>query len=1127
MTKIRVLIANRGEVAVRVARAVRELEWTSIGVHGSDEPWAPHLRYCDETLELPGEGAGPYLDPELLVHAAGRASAGVLHPGYGFLSESADLARRCGDADVAFAGPTPTTLEALGDKLAARSIAATAGISVLPGQPLDDAGDAEAFLAGLDPAHTAVIKAVGGGGGRGIRVVRAGDDIGTVFERCRSESMAAFGRDDLYIELFVPEARHVEVQLAGDGTLVMPLGDRECSLQRRFQKLIEMAPSPFVGDATRERLLTDAVALGEALDLRGLMTAEFVLAGDNPDEAWFIEANPRLQVEHTVTEAVTGVDLVRVQLLVATGRKLGEAGLTDPPPGPRGCAIQARVNTEAIEDDASIRPTSGTISKLVLPTGPGLRCDTAARQGIPTSPSFDSMLVKVIAHADDYDTARRRLIGALGELETTGVETNARFLGALLSHPDVEAGRFHNTFVTTNAAALAGSIAAEPDPTAAAGRQAPTGTMNASSDPLAVLDLGRTPMASTTPSKPTTSSRPEPVAAAAVGPAGSAPVAAPMQGTVVSITVESGDSVAEGAELLVMESMKMEHAVTAPMSGVVRLIGVEVGEAVLEGQPLVFIDPAEVESVESGPVDEVDLDHIRSDLRTVMDRHAVGLDDSRPDRVERRHAGGNRTARENLADLVDEGSFVEYGPLVIAAQRRRRSLDDLIANTPADGLVGGIGTVNGEIFDGHAAQAVVMSYDYMVLAGTQGMQNHRKKDRLFEIAERQRLPVLVFTEGGGGRPGDTDTVGGSGLDCLAFMFFAGLSGKVPLIGINNGPCFAGNAALLGCCDVIIATANSSIGMGGPAMIEGGGLGAYHPDEVGPLSTQIPNGVVDIAVEDEAEAVQVAKRYLAYFQGPLSDWECADQRFLRHVIPENRLRIYDVREVITTLFDTDSVLELRSGWGHGMVTALARVEGRSVGVIANNPSHLAGAIDADAADKASRFMQLCDAHDLPIVMLCDTPGIMVGPEAEKEGTVRHAARMFVTGASLDVPFMTIVLRKGYGLGAQAMAGSSFHAGLFTVSWPTGEFGGMGLEGFVKLGYRKELEAITDPAERQARFEEMVAHMYEIGRAVNNATTFEIDDVIDPLESRQWILTALKSSPPPPPRTTKRRPMIDTW
>jgi acetyl-CoA carboxylase carboxyltransferase component len=414
-----------------------------------------------------------------------------------------------------------------------------------------------------------------------------------------------------------------------------------------------------------------------------------------------------------------------------------------------------------------------------------------------------------------------------------------------------------------------------------------------------------------------------------------------------------------------------------------------------------------------------------------------------------------------------------------------------------------------------------------VLAGTQGQQNHRKKDRMFEIAEKQQLPVVFFTEGGGGRPGDTDGIGVAGLDCLAFSYWGGLSGLVPLVGINSGRCFAGNAALLGCCDVVIATKNSNIGMGGPAMIEGGGLGIFRPEEVGPIDVQVPNGVVDIAVEDEAEAVKVAKKYLSYFQGPMREWECADQRILRNIIPENRLRIYDVRAVIETLADSGSVLELRRHFGLGMVTALIRIEGRPVGLIANNPVHLAGAIDSPGADKAARFMQLCDAFDIPLLFLCDTPGIMVGPEVEKTALVRHAARMFVTGSSVTVPFFTIVLRKGYGLGAQAMAGGSFKAGLFTIAWPTGEFGGMGLEGAVKLGYRKELAAEEDPGKRTALFNEMVARMYQHGKAVSTATHFEIDDVIDPFDSRKWIMAGLRSAPPIAPRHGKKRPCIDTW
>ncbi len=611
-------------------------------------------------------------------------------------------------------------------------------------------------------------------------------------------------------------------------------------------------------------------------------------------------------------------------------------------------------------------------------------------------------------------------------------------------------------------------------------------------DPLAVLNLGKSPAGEST--KPgaaeTGPTATDPRTPAVEGPPGSVAVRAAMQGTIVSIDVREGDLVREGQQLLVMDSMKMEHVITAPTGGLVLQIAVSVGDAVYEGHPLVFIEEAEVEDSVAGEADEVDLDAIRPDLAEVQERHALGFDAARPEAVAKRRKTGHRTARENVDDLCDPGAFVEYAPLVVAAQRRRRSEEDLIKNTPADGLIAGIGKVNGQLFGEERSRCVVMSYDYTVLAGTQGKLNHLKKDRMFELAERWRLPLVFFTEGGGGRPGDTDGIGVAGLDVPAFNYFAKLSGLVPLVGITTGRCFAGNAVLLGCCDVIIATEGSNIGVGGPAMIEGGGLGIFRPEEVGPMSVQVPNGVVDIPVADEAEAVQVAKNYLSYFQGPVESWECADQRILRGLVPENRLRIYDIRKVIETLADKDSVLEIRRHWGHGMVTSLIRIEGRPVGVVANNPTHLAGAIDSEAADKGARFVQLCDAFDIPILFLCDCPGIMVGPESEKTALVRHAARMFVTGANVTVPFFTIVVRKAYGLGAQAMAGGSFRAPMFTVAWPTGEFGGMGLEGAVKLGYRKELAAIEDPDERKAAYEEMVARAYRMGKAVSAASLLRV-------------------------------------
>jgi acetyl-CoA carboxylase carboxyltransferase component len=523
----------------------------------------------------------------------------------------------------------------------------------------------------------------------------------------------------------------------------------------------------------------------------------------------------------------------------------------------------------------------------------------------------------------------------------------------------------------------------------------------------------------------------------------------------------------------------------------------------------------------------VEQEPMRADLQEVIERHSRGLDERRPEAVARRRKTNQRTVRENIKDLCD-GHFIEYGALAVAAQRQRRTMEDLTSKTPADGVVAGIGQVNGSLFGEDKARCMIIAYDYTVLAGTQGFFGHKKKDRMLRLAHEQRLPVILFGEGGGGRPGDVDADGVvvAGLDLATFAMFAGLSGQVPVVGIVSGRCFAGNAVLLGCCDVIIAAQNANIGMAGPVMIEGGGLGVFKPEDIGPMDVQAKNGVVDIAVADDAEAVAVAKKYLSYFQGAVSQWEAADQRLLRNMIPEQRRYVYDVRAVIKTIADKDSFLELRPKFGPEMITGLVRIEGRPFGIIANNCRHQAGAIEAEGADKAARLMQLCNAHGLPMVSLVDTPGFMVGPDIERRAQVRHICRMFVVGSHLTVPFFTVFLRRGYGLGAQAMAKGGFHEPLFAVAWPTGEFGGMGLEGAVRAGFRRELEAVKDPQEREALYEKLVGLAYERGKAINMASYLEIDAVIDPADTRRWITEGLKVVPA---QRTERagHGFVDTW
>ena len=1070
------LVANRGEVAVRVLRAAAGLGLRTVAVHSEDDEQCLHVRLADEAHPLRGTGPAAYLDVAQLVEVATRTGCALVHPGYGFLSESAAATEALTSAGLVVAGPGAEVLALLGDKARARALAAGLGVPVLPGT--EGPTTLEQALRFRTEHGAVMVKALAGGGGRGMAVARTPAELADAFERCASQARHAFGSGDLLVEQLLERPRHVEVQLVGDGTgAVSHLGERDCSLQRAHQKLVEVAPSPALTPDLREQLTGAAVRIAEHVSYRGLCTVEFLVQ----DDRWvFLEANPRLQVEHTVTEAVTGLDLVDASLRIAAGATLAELGLTqDRIPAPRGFAVQARVNLETLTPDGDVRPSAGTLTGFAPPTGPGVRVDTHGYAGYRTGLRFDSLLAKVVVHEPrpDFAAAVRRAGRALAEFDIAGVDTNLAVLQALLARAEVQAGTYDTGFLASHLAELVPDSAAQPAPDAA-------GT-----DGLALTSA--------------------------------------MAATVLEVRVVAGAPVRRGDVVAVLEAMKMEHVVHAPADGTVTQVAVQVGDVVDEGAPLVQLTASGERGDDAALEAELDLEHLPASLLEVRARHAPGLDEARPDAVAKRRRTGQRTARENLADLCDEGTLLEYGPLVVAAQRQRRPVEQLVVKTPADGLVTGIAHVNGALFGPDRTRSVVLSYDYTVLAGTQGHLNHRKTDRMLEIAERRRLPVVLFAEGGGGRPGDTDTTTVSGLDVESFRTFGRLSGLVPLVGIASGRCFAGNAALLGCCDVVIATRGSTIGMAGPAMIEGGGLGVFTPEEVGPAEVQWANGVIDVLVDDDEQAVAAARRYLSYFQGELADWTCADQRALRHVVPENRRRVYDVRTAVHALADTGSVLELRAGFGAGGITALVRVEGRPMGLIANEPGHLGGAIDRDAADKLARFLQLCEAFALPVVSLCDTPGFMVGPESEKTATVRHFSRLFVTGANLTVPMCTVVLRKAYGLGAQAMAGGSFRGPVATVAWPTAEIGAMGLEGAIRLGARTELEAIEDPQARQAEFDRLVAWAYEQGKAANAAQVFELDDVIDPADTRRWLVETLSGAPTAPHAPGKRVPFVDTW
>ncbi|GAA6200835.1 carboxyl transferase domain-containing protein [Aquicoccus sp. SU-CL01552] len=1067
----KVLIANRGEIAIRVARTAAALGIKSVAVHTVDDSTSLHVKHADELRRLPGSGVAGYLDIDALVAIALETGCDAVHPGYGLLSERGDFAEACAKAGLLFVGPDAATLRRQGDKVSARNLAEEAGVPVLRGSdPFATAEDAKAYFEAQGGVPL-MIKAVNGGGGRGMRVVHSAEGIESAFAQAEAEATAAFGDGALYAERFLASVRHIEVQIIGDGADVTHLWERDCSVQRRHQKIIELAPAPNLAPATRNALLNAAVAIGKACGYRGIGTVEFLV--EDTGDFYFIETNPRIQVEHTITEEITGQDLVEIQFALASGSSLAELGLDKPPATPAGYSVQARINTERLSPDGIFAPTGGKLSSYQAPSGPGVRIDSYAYPGYSTNPSFDSMLVKLVIHekSDDLGRLFARAERALSEFLIGGVETNIGFLRALLSLPRLASWDVDVRMLDTLMPDL---VRCQPG-------------------------QDRFFWSETAEDESTTTI-----------PQGAIALCAPTQAVVQELHVVMGDTIAKGQEVAMVEAMKMQHTILAERGGTVVALYAAAGDTISSGMPILAYIPddslGETSTEESLP----DPDHIRSDLRILQDRLARTLDENRPKAVERRRSRGQRTTREIVDALCEGGDFHEYGQLVLAGQRRKLGIETLIDVSPADGIVTGVGAINARSFAEDRSQVALMAYDSTVMAGTQGYFGHLKTDRMIEVAHKRGLASIFFTEGGGGRPNDDDfaqTVQ-SGLKVTTFAEYARLKGWGPRITVNSGFCFAGNAALFGTGDIRIATRNSWIGLAGPAMIEAGGIGAFHPKEIGPAPMHAENGLLDILAEDDDEAIAATRAVLSYFQGALPDWEAPDQRVLRHAIPENRKKTYHIRPVIEQLADTGSFLELGAQHAAGMVTGFLRIEGRPMGVIANNPMYLGGALDAAASAKAAHFLKLCSKFELPVLSLCDTPGFMVGPESEAQGGVSAACDLISAGANLTAPMFFVCLRKGYGIGAQAMAAGSLAEPAFSIAWPTGEFGPMGLEGAVQLGYRKELEAETDPVAREALYTRLVNELYERGGAINVASTHEIDAVIDPAETRGWIAKGMR-------------------
>lgn len=1077
----KLLIANRGEIAIRIAQAAEESGMASVAVYPRDDEHSLHVRRADHAHLLQGRGASAYLDIEQLVRAARDNGCDAIHPGYGFLSENARFARRCAEEGLVFVGPGPDVLELFGDKARARQCAQDNGVPLLEGtQGPASSEQVAAFLASLGAGAAVVIKAVAGGGGRGMRIVHSPDEIETAYESCRSEAAAAFGNGALYAERLMPRARHIEVQLVGDASgAVSHLFERDCTVQRRHQKLIEMSPSPALLPATRQRLFAAALKMAQSVRYQGLGTFEFLVDADNGERFAFIEVNPRLQVEHTVTEEVLGIDLVQAQLRIAGGSTLAELGLSQAEvPSPRGFAMQMRLNLETMDSSGNPMPGAGRLGAYEMPTGHGVRIDGYGYAGYRTNPAFDSLLAKLIVSVPtEGDAGHQALIKkaarALAQTRITGADTNLPFLRALLAHPGFARNELHTKFIEEHGAAL---MAAARD------LQAPADAHPAdSSDAAGGVET-------------------------LLLEAGELGIPAPMAGNVVRLDVAAGDQVRAGASVAVIEAMKMEHTVVASESGTISRVLCSVGDGVANGTMLLCIEPGVIDLDEEragAGADDAQADAL---LEAMNERRVSVLDAARPEAVARQRKRGGLTARERVAALCDPDSFCEIGDLV--------RHEHLGLSAPGDGLVTGTATIGGR-------PVAVMAQDFTVFGGSAGHLGGKKHARLARLALRHGMPLVMLFDGGGHRIEDGQNSRSYAEAGPMFQELARLCGWVPVVACFFGAGFAANTNYAGMADlVVMVRGKATMGIAGPALVKAGTGEVTTAQALGGAEAQVDrHGLADLGVDSEEAAFEAVQRFLSYLPsnarataprlaaGPDADSPGRAERLLR-AVPANTRQSYDVRPVIDAIADPDSVFELKPTFARNLVTAFGRLNGRPVGFLANQALVAGGTIDAPACEKGARFIALCDAFGLPLLTLIDVPGFLIGSQAESTMLGRRSAKLVYELGHATVPRLSVVLRKGYGLGYYAMAGGRSFDADACFAWPTAEICAMSVEGSVDVAYRKDYESAPDPAIRR---QEIIDSIRARIGPLQAAEGFGIDDLIDPRTTRRRLIEALGRAP----------------
>jgi acetyl/propionyl-CoA carboxylase alpha subunit/acetyl-CoA carboxylase carboxyltransferase component len=1135
------LIANRGEIAIRIAEAAAGLGLETVAVYAPVDALSLHTRVATEARPL-GAGGGAvngappdpvaaYLDAAGLLQVARDTGCDCVHPGYGFLSESAAFAERCGSEGLTFIGPRPAALRLFGDKTAARQLAQSIGIPVVAGsaEKLASAEDAAAVADKL--GYPVMLKAAAGGGGRGIRTVVDETQMAEAFDRCQSEAAAAFGDGSLFVERLVARPRHIEVQVLADAYGdVIHLHERDCSVQVRHQKVVEIGPAPGLDEMLRERILADAIRLVEAADYLNAGTVEFLVSPET-GEHFFTECNPRVQVEHTVTEQITGIDIVEAQFRLAAGASLADLGLAGQAAvrPPRGYAVQARV----------VATGGGTITAYKEPSGPGVRVDSCGYLAYAPPPQFDPLLAKVIGSsgsAASFASAVDRTLRALDEFQIAGLPTNLPQLRAILSDPVFRAGDARTSWLADHPEVLAGG------PTFGA-----RGALEFLAERAATVNGGRA------------GEDAAPAPDLALGE-GERAVRSPMASALVEFRVGVGDAVDEGDAVLVVSAMKMETVIAAPCAGVVvSLLPLHPGDSVAAGQRVAVIEEGSTggrAAARPEPVEETwepVLGEIRDLQRLAQLRLAPGSDEPG---VVRQRSRGKLNCRERIALLLDEGSFREVGSATGFATYDE---DGRVAAFTPSNHVGGWGKVDGrEVIvcaddftsrGGHADGAIGAKSLYL---DRLSQQLQTPSVRLLDgssgggsvaamVPEQQKAGEAVAQESRGaitaGRPRVTGGGGSFLPGHLGSTPYTEQLATVPVVNMLLGSVVGIGAAkaVLGHFSVMVRDIAQLFVAGPPVVSHAMGYDITKED-LGGWHIHCRNGSVDNLAETEQEAIAMVKRFLSYlpssvYEAPpvvVDPADSADRREdeLFTLIPRRRTTTFDVRRAIELMADTGSFFEIGPMWGTDQVTGFVRFNGRPLGVIASDSRHVnGGAMTAAGCNKLVRHLDLCDLFHLPILNLIDNPGFAVGLEHEIAGTIRQGGKWMVAFAQVGVPIFTVLMRRSFGVAGNNFATPQARASV-RVAWPAADVGGIPPEGGIEAAYKRQLAESADPAALRA---ELNARIESARGPLGPLSKFQLEEMIDPRDTRrlvcEWAETAYRVVSQPAqlvPRAIQFRP-----